>query len=61
MGEKKVQSFETTKGLIKNLTKALEEGKTFKQWNNDSATILKNTGFGENGWYLQSSVAKQYP
>lgn len=49
---KKSTELETTKSLMNNLTKALEEGKTFKQWNNDSESILKNTGFGENGWYL---------
>ena len=51
MGEG-ITELEMTEGLLNNLTKALEEGKTFEQWNKDSVNILKNTGFGENDWYI---------
>jgi SPP1 gp7 family putative phage head morphogenesis protein len=49
---KKSTELETTKKLIGNLQNSLESGKTFKNWIKDSETVLKNTGFGENGWYL---------
>ena len=49
---KKSTELETTKSLIKNLNKSLEEGKTYKEWIKNSESILKTTGFGENGWYL---------
>jgi SPP1 gp7 family putative phage head morphogenesis protein len=43
---------ETTKALIGNLQISLEAGKTFKEWISMSEEVLKTTGFGENGWYL---------
>ncbi|WP_319201924.1 phage minor head protein [uncultured Ilyobacter sp.] len=49
---KKSTELETTKKLIGNLQNSLESGKTFKEWIKNSDEILKNTGFGENGWYL---------
>ena len=49
---KKSTELETTKSLIKNLNKSLENGKSYKEWIKNSEDVLKTTGFGENGWYL---------
>ena len=49
---KKSTELETTKKLIGNLQDCLDSGKTFKEWIKSSEGVLKATGFGENGWYL---------
>lgn len=50
---KRSTELETTLALMKNLERNLQAGGTFKDWLKASEDVLKNSGFGEDGWYLE--------
>jgi SPP1 gp7 family putative phage head morphogenesis protein len=51
---KKSTELEVTRKLINNLATALESGDTFDDWKKISAEVLKRSGFGDQGYYLQN-------